>query len=128
MFFDKIKPFVFKVAHYFEYFISIKIRPQMVTNIEIGIFKNKLGATILDINHDVEGNNVIVNYFMPESHTKLIKSKLNNKAFFFKGFAFQKCIQTINKNTLEVVIQRNESDGNISNFEGLNKKHKPNKN
>lgn len=128
LYFDKLKPFVFKVTHYFEYFISIIIQPQMVTNIESGIFKNKLGATILDIHHDKKGNNVIANYFLAETQTKLIKSKFTKNAFFFKGFAFQKCLQVINTSTKAIIIQRNESDGSISNFERISFSQKQNDN
>jgi hypothetical protein len=126
LFYDIVKPFIFKVSHYFEYFISVKFRPNMVTKIETGIFKNKLGSTILDIQQDHEGNNIVVNYFMSKSQTKLIKSKLNKRAFYFKGFAFQKCLAIVNRNALEMTIQRNESDGNISHFERINcsQKHK----
>ena len=119
LYFDKLLNLIFKIKHYLHYYTSVYLIPKAVKNINTGVYKNKLGATVLDIQKNICGQNFLVNYFLVQTETKLIRSIFYKDIMFIKGFKFQK-LKIFQKND-EFIIQRNESDGSVSNFHKLNK-------
>lgn len=119
LYFDKLLNLIFKIKHYLHYYTSVYLIPKAVKNINTGVYKNKLGATVLVIQKNICGQNFLVNYFLVQTETKLIRSIFYKDIMFIKGFKFQK-LKIFQKND-EFIIQRNESDGSVSNFHKLNK-------
>lgn len=113
-----LKTYNFKIKHLIEYISSIYFHPILISDIEPGNYKNKLGSTIINILKDKRGKNIIINYTSLESESYLIRSKFDKNTLFIKGLSNEKFKKTNNRNTKE--IQINYFNGNISNYEMMN--------
>jgi hypothetical protein len=120
-----IKISKFKIKYFIDYFVSIYFMPTMVSDIGIGIYKNKLGDSIMNVEKDINGNNILVNYFLVKSEKNLIQSKFSKNVLFFKGILKEKLIKINIENTKEIYIQISYLNGNISNYEKINYYNNP---
>ncbi len=109
--------FKFKIKYLIDYLVSIYFFPNLISDIEIGSYKNRLGSSIINIQKDKKGNNTIINYFSLQSENYLIQSKFNKNVLFIKGISNEKFIKLNIENTKEVYIQINYINGNTSNYE-----------
>lgn len=117
---DILKSSKFKIKYVIDYYTSIYFFPKLISGIEIGSYKNKLGSSIINIQKNKKGNNILINYFSLESESYLIQSKFNKNTLFIKGIVNQKFIKFNAEKTKENHIQINYLDGNISNYEMMN--------
>jgi len=115
-----IKTSNFKIKYLIDYIASIYFLPILISDIDIGSYKNKLGSSTLNIQKDKKGNNVIINYFSVQSENNLIQSKFNENVFFIKGVSSAKFIKLNIENNKEIHIQINNFNGNVSNYEMMN--------
>lgn len=115
-----LKTFKFKIKYLIDYFISIYFLPILITDIEIGNYKYRLGSSTINIQKNKKGNNVIINYFALQSENNLIQSKFNKNVLFIKGISNEKFIKLNIENTKEIHIQISYLNGNISNYEMMN--------
>nr|WP_315170978.1 DUF6625 family protein [uncultured Flavobacterium sp.] len=117
---DMLKSSKFKIKYVIDYYTSIYFFPKLISGIEIGSYKNKLGSSIINIQKNKKGKNTLINYFSLESESFLIQSKFNKNTLFVKGILNQKFIKFNAEKTKENHIQINYLDGNISNYEMMN--------
>jgi hypothetical protein len=114
------KIYKFKIKYLIDYFVSIYFLPRLISDIEIGNYKNRLGNSFLNIEKNRKGNNVIINYFSSKRENQLIQSKFNTSVLFLKGIPNQKFIKLNIINSKDINIQIRYLNGSISNYEMTN--------
>jgi hypothetical protein len=114
---NRFKILQFKSKHFIEYFISVYFWPKVISNIDVGNYKNKLGSSILSVEKDSEGKNIVKSHFLKLVENVLIESKFDSNVSFVKSLPNEKFTRIVNKNSNGNNIQIGYINGNISNYE-----------